>query len=225
MPSGSFRRRSRTVLCVLGDCSPSPSFQDRSWWIVLLQVWPPAAGFSCRPLLSCQVTTPTTNLSVRSSGLSVLRPFLVFVRLRSYDHSESRGRRSVPSFCTRACISVCRYRHSAPGECSISCYPGRGLFCSCITFRFSIASGRSVCLSIFRLFCSSILKLFLRVLLSLYPRRATWQPLPRPVLRRRRLALARPPPLRFVATLLCRPSGTCWPSSCSSRRDSLAGSS
>ena len=40
MPSGSFRRRSRTVLCVLGDCSPSPSFQDRSWWTVLFQVCP-----------------------------------------------------------------------------------------------------------------------------------------------------------------------------------------
>ena len=31
---------------------------------------PPAAGLSCRPLLSCQVTTPTTSPSVRSSGFS-----------------------------------------------------------------------------------------------------------------------------------------------------------
>ena len=177
---------------------------------------PPAAGFSFRPLLSCQVTTPTTNPSVRSSGFSALRPILVFVRLRSYDHSESRGRRSVPSLCTRACISGCRYRHSAPGECSISCYSGRGLFCSCISVSLvlhpAILCARSLSA------CSAAalsIKLFLRVLLSLYPRCATWQPLPRPVLRRRRLALARPPPLRLVDTLLCRPSPTCWPSSCS----------
>ena len=40
MPSGFFRRRSRTFLRALGVCSPSPSSQDRSWWTVLFQACP-----------------------------------------------------------------------------------------------------------------------------------------------------------------------------------------
>ena len=107
---------------------------------------PLAAVLFLRPLLLCQVTTPTTNPSVRSSDLSVLRPF-PGARVTQVLRSPRVPREALRSFSglfspdSSALHLGRRYRYSAPGEYPISCYGGRGPFLLCM---LTLACGASV---------------------------------------------------------------------------------